>query len=183
MNRSPSNIINTLTHSNYMIFQSILQNIAKHISLNNNETEYFISLLKLKEINKKDFLLKEGQSCKTINFVLSGALRAFYVDKECKESTIMFAIKDWWITDMYAFITEQPAMQNIVAIEDSCVLQLRKTDLEKLYIEVPKFERFFRILMQNSYIREQVRVLQNLSLSAEQRYDIFIAKYPLLMQH
>src|SRR3954453_10778961 len=166
-----------------MTFQSILDNIAKHISLNDWETEYFISLLKTNEVQKKHLLLREGQLCRTINFVQSGALRAFYHDKDMKESTIMFAIKDWWITDMYSFITGQPAMQNIIAIEDSCILQLKKTDLDKLYIEIPKFEKFFRILMQNSYIREQVRVLQNLSLSAEERYDIFIAKYPLLMQH
>ncbi|HEY6976015.1 MAG TPA: Crp/Fnr family transcriptional regulator [Chitinophagaceae bacterium] len=166
-----------------MIFQSILKNIARHITLNDEETEHFTSLLRYKEIPRKDFLLKERQSCKTISYVHSGALRAYYVDKEGKESTIMFAIHDWWITDMYCFIMEQPAMQNIIAIKDSCVLQLRKNDLEKLYLEVPKFERFFRIIMQNSYIREQLRVLQNLSLSAEERYNIFISKYPQLIPY
>jgi CRP-like cAMP-binding protein len=62
-------------------------------------------------------------------------------------------------------------------------LQLKKPDLEKLYIQVPKFERFFRIIMQNSYIREQLRVLHNLSLPAEERYNIFINKYPQLIPH
>ena len=166
-----------------MIFQSILKNIGKHITLNGNEADYFTSLLQYKEINKREFLLKEGQLCRTISYVHSGALRAFYVDKEGRESTIMFAINDWWITDMYCFVMELPAMQNIVAIKNSSVLQLRKSDLEKLYLEVPKFERFFRIIMQNSYIREQVRVLQSLSLSAEERYNIFINKYPQLMPH
>jgi CRP-like cAMP-binding protein len=166
-----------------MVFQSVLNNVAKHISLDDREAEYFISLLECKEIPRKELLLHEGQSCRTINFVQSGALRAFFIDKEGKEATIMFAIHDWWITDMCAFITGQPAMQNIVAIENSFVLKLKKTDLDKLYIEVPKFERFFRILMQNSYIREQVRVLQNLSLSAEERYNIFMNKYPQLMKH
>jgi CRP-like cAMP-binding protein len=166
-----------------MIFQSILKNIAKHISLDEDEVEYFTSLLQYKEIRKKDLLLKEGQACRTISYVQSGALRAFFVDKEGKESTIMFAIHDWWITDMYCFVMEQPAMQNIIAIKDSCVLQLKKNDLEQLYLKVPKFERFFRIIMQNSYIREQVRVLQNLSLPAEERYNIFINKYPQLIPH
>jgi CRP-like cAMP-binding protein len=164
-------------------FQSILKNTAKHISLEKEEEQYFISLLKSKAIPKKDFLLREGQSCNTINYVDSGALRAFFLDADGKESTIMFAIHDWWITDMYCFIMEQPAMQNIIAIEDSSVLQLKKTDLEKLYVAVPKFERFFRIIMQNSYIREQLRVLQNLSMPAEQRYNIFINKYPQLIPH
>ena len=161
----------------------ILENISKHISPDSEEAAYFTSLLHPKKISKKDYLLREGQSCSTINYVESGALRAFFLDLKGKESTIMFAIDDWWITDMYCFVMEQPAMQNIVAIEDSMVWQLKKSDLEKLYIRVPKFERFFRIIMQNAYIREQLRILQNLSMPAEERYHIFIQKYPQLIPH
>ena len=166
-----------------MAFEPILNNIGKHISLEPNESACFTDLLQYKEIPKKEYLLKEGQFCKTINYVESGALRAFHLSPDGKDSTIMFAIADWWITDMYCFVTEQPAMQYIVAIDDSRVWQLKKEDLERLYIEVPKFERFFRIIMQNSYIREQLRVLQNLSLSAQERYDIFLKKYPNLLPY
>jgi len=156
----------------------ILKNISKHISLDTDEVLYFISLLKEKIVPKKAMILKEGQVCKEIFFVQSGALRAFYMDKAGRESTIMFAIADWWVTDMNCFINEQPAILNIEAIEDSVILQLQKKALDRLYVKVPKFERFFRILMQNAYIREQLRIIQNLSLSAEERYDIFLNKYP-----
>jgi len=166
-----------------MIYTDILKNIAKHISLNEEETSYFISLLRFKEIPGKEYLLKEAEACKFINYVQSGALRAFHIDQQGRESTIMFAINDWWITDMYCFVMELPAMQYIIAIEASSVFQLRKDDLEMLYLKVPKFERFFRIIMQNAYIREQLRVLQNLSLTAEARYDIFIEKYSQLIPH
>jgi len=156
----------------------ILANIAKHISLDKEETAYFISLLQERELVKKSFIVKEGQLCKTISFVNSGTLRAFYLDREGKESTVMFAIADWWITDMFCFINQQPAMLNIEAVEKSTIFQLQKNDLDTLYLKVPKFERFFRILMQNAYIREQLRVMQNLSLFAEERYNSFLAKYP-----
>jgi CRP-like cAMP-binding protein len=160
----------------------ILKNIAKHISLNVEEVLYFVSLLKEKKISKRGSVLMEGQVCKEISFVTSCTLRAFYVDKLGKESTIMFAISDWWITDMFCFINQQPAMLNIEAIEDSVVLQLQKKDLDKLYIKIPKFERFFRIIMQNAYIREQLRVIQNLSSTAEERYNIFLDKYPQVVK-
>jgi CRP-like cAMP-binding protein len=90
----------------------------------------------------------------------------------------MFAINDWWITDMYSFASGQPAMLNIDAIEDSTVFELLKTDLDELYIKAPKFARFFRIIMQNAYIREQLRIIQNLSMPAEERYQSFLKKYP-----
>lgn len=161
-----------------MLHELVLQNVSKHISLNEEEKTYFISLLKQKQVLKKECILKEGQLCRHINFVNTGILRAYYNCKDEKESTIMFAVQDWWITDMYCFIDQKPAMLQIEAVENSNVLQLQKIDLDKLYIKVPKFERFFRIIMQNAYIREQLRIIQNLSLTAEERYNNFLEKYP-----
>lgn len=160
----------------------ILANIAKHISLDKNEIDFFLSLLKPEEVSKKSVLLKEGQLCRDINFVHHGTLRAFYMGKEAKESTIMFAVADWWITDMYCFINQKPAMLTITAVEDSQLFRLRKEDLDRLYLQVPKFERFFRIIMQNAYIREQLRIIENLSLSAEERYTNFLSRYPKVVQ-
>ena len=156
----------------------ILSNIAKHISLDEDEISWFISIMKQQQVSKKELILREGQICKNISFVHSGILRAYHLDKEGKEATIMFALKDWWITDMFCFINQQPAMLNIEAVENSCIFQLQKKDLDKLYLKVPKFERFFRIIMQNAYIREQLRIIQNLTLTAEERYNNFLAKYP-----
>ena len=156
----------------------IFKNICKHIDLDKDEMNIFTALITKKNVSKKTLLLKEGQVCKYINFVDSGALRAYHVDKEGKEATIMFAVADWWVTDMFCFLNKKPAMMYIEAIEDSCILQLSKEHLEKLYSNVPKFERFFRILMQNAYTREQLRVIENLSLSAEDRYNSFLNKYP-----
>jgi CRP-like cAMP-binding protein len=165
-----------------MDYTEILQNIGKHIVLEKNEVNYFTSLLTKKALQRKEFLLKEGQHCTTINYVHAGALRAFYRDRDNNESIIMFAINDWWITDMYSFATEKPAMLNIDALEDSIIFQLQKTDLEQLYIKIPKFERFFRIIMQNAYIREQLRIIQNLSMPAEERHNNFLNKYPQFAQ-
>jgi CRP/FNR family transcriptional regulator, anaerobic regulatory protein len=161
---------------------AILANISKHIQLNQQEIDTFISILKPMHVKKNELVLKSGQLCTTFNYVNSGALRAFYKDPSEKESTIMFAIADWWITDMPCFISGAPSLINIEAISESSILQLSKKDLDQLYIETPKFERFFRILMQNAYIREQLRILQTLSLPAEVRYNNFAEKYPSIIK-
>jgi CRP-like cAMP-binding protein len=161
-----------------MTYDLILKNIAKHISLNEEEINYFTSHLTYKEISKKTILLTEGQACKQLSYVHSGALRSYCLDKEGKESTIMFAMADWWVTDMYCYLNEKPAMMYIETIEDSSIFQLGKENFNKLFTAIPKFERFFRILMQNAYTREQLRIIENLTLTAEERYDRFINKYP-----
>ena len=160
----------------------ILKNIEKHILPTEDEKEYFLSLLKEETIARKTFLLQEGQLCRNIFYVQSGTIRAYYTDKSGKESTIMFAIADWWITDMYCFINTLPAMLNIVALEDSSIFQLQKKDWDQLLLTNPVFEKYFRILMQNAYIREQLRIIQNLSIAAEERYDNFLLKYPQVVK-
>jgi CRP/FNR family transcriptional regulator, anaerobic regulatory protein len=165
-----------------MDFTSIVQHVSKHIALSAEEITFFTSCLKIKELQRKDFLLREGQVAKNINYIHKGALKAYYLDKESDENIIMLAIDDWWVTDMYSFATGNPAMQYISAMEDTIVLQLQKSDFDILLHKVPIFERFFRILMQNAYIREQLRIIQNLSMPAEERYLNFINKYPHLVQ-
>ncbi len=165
-----------------MEYAPILANLAKHIQLTKDESDHFITLLTIREVARKELLLKEGNACATINYVHTGVLRAYYRDSADNENSIMFAMQDWWVTDMHSFITEKPAMLNIEALEDSIVIQLKRTDLDHLYIQVPKFERFFRIIMQNAYIREQLRIIENLSQPAEERYQNFIQKYPQVVQ-
>ena len=156
----------------------ILSNISRYVVLTTEEVAYFLSLLKSVDLKRKSFLLKAGELCQEISYVNTGALRAFYRDADDKESTIMFAVADWWITDMPCFAGQSPAMISIEAIADTTVLQLTKDNMDALLLNVPKFERYFRILMQNAYIREQLRVLQNLSMPAEVRYENFLTKYP-----
>ncbi len=161
-----------------MDYGNILKNVNRHISLKKSEENYFTSLLIPREIEAKNLILVENKSCKHINYVHEGVFRAYSHDHEGKERTIMFAVNDWWITDIHGFFMEKPALMSVEAIENSVIFQLRKTDLEKLFVEVSRFERFFRILMQNSYIREQLRTRQNLTMQTEERYNAFVTKYP-----
>lgn len=165
-----------------MSFKLILSNVAKHIRLDEQEESSFTKVLRKIPVSKKEIVLHQGDVCKHIYFVNEGVLRAYYSDKNDRETTIMFGVGDWWITDMYSFLNQQPALMNLEALENSEVLELSKADLDKLYVEVPKFERFFRIIIQNAYVREQVRVIHNLSMTAEERYEVFMQKYPHIAQ-
>lgn len=158
-------------------YDAILTNVGRHARLDEEEAEYFISLLKFRRLERKGLLLKEGQACKYFYYVHAGALRAYCRDGRGRESTIMFAPADWWVTDMYCFLNGRKAMMFIEALEESEVFQLSKAQLDEL-LERPKFERWFRMLMQNAYTREQLRAIDNLSLSVEERYESFVNKYP-----
>ncbi len=162
--------------------RQILENISKHIDLTNGEAEYFISLLKQRTLARREFLLHSGDIARHETFVVKGLLRAYTVNDSGYEHVVMFASEGWWISDLYSFLTQTPGSQNIDALEETEVLQIEKTDLEKLYLRIPKFDRFFRILLQNAFVANQQRILAAISQSAEEQYLAFIKKYPSLEQ-
>jgi CRP-like cAMP-binding protein len=158
----------------------ILTNVARHIALTDDETAFFLSLLEPKSLKRKKVYLEEGTVCKNSAFVLDGALKSFTVDKEGKEHILSFAIRGWWISDLYSLLSQKPAILNIEAIADSEVLLLSRDNQQLLYEKVPKFERFFRIIVENSLVANQQRLIDNLSSTAEDRYLRFIEKYPII---
>lgn len=165
-----------------MDFDLILQNVSKHIQLDKAEEDLFISLLKHQSIKRKGYLLRQGDVCSTENFIIKGCLRTYTIDNNGFEHIVMFGIEDWWVGDLFSFLTKTPTSYFIDALEDTEVLQITKENLDKLYEKAPKFERFFRIIIQNAFIAQQTRITQNLSYTAEQRYLDFIKRYPHLEQ-
>jgi CRP-like cAMP-binding protein len=166
-----------------MPFDLLLNNISKYIQLNNEEKETFMDYLQPKKIKRKEFFLNEGEVCKYSAFVTSGCLRGFTVDKNGIEHVLSFAPPGWWIADMYSLISQKPGILNIEALEDTEAILLSKANQEKLYHEIPKLERFFRILIENSLVANQQRIVDNMSLTAEERYSIFCKRYPTLIDH
>lgn len=166
-----------------MNFSPLLDQVFKHITLTEEEQSYFVSLLNVKKIKKKQFLYEEGDINKGPAFVTQGILRAYSLDKNGFEHVIQFAPPGWWIGDMYSFIKQQPGKLYIDALEDSEILWIWKSDMEKLYNSVPKFERFFRILAENAIAAYQRRLISNLSLPAIERYAQFCSQYPTLLEN
>jgi CRP-like cAMP-binding protein len=159
----------------------ILQSIARYIHLSEDEKAYFVSLLQPKTIKRKQFILTEGQVCKYSTFVTSGCLRGFTVDGNGFEHVLNFGPPGWWVADMYSLISQKPGILNIEALEDTEALLLSKVNQEKLYVKLPQFERFFRIITENSLVAYQQRLVDNLSLTADDRYHNFCKRYPTLI--
>jgi CRP-like cAMP-binding protein len=160
----------------------ILKNIGRHINLDKTEADYFVSLLQSKTFKKKEFVLRPGEICKYEIFVTKGCLRSYNIDNNGFVHIGMFVVEDWWTADLHSFITQTPSATYIDALENTDVLMISKQNLEKLYEQVPKFERFYRIKFQNSLVTHVQRVLDNISLNAEDRYLNFNKKYPKLEQ-
>ncbi|MBS7230151.1 Crp/Fnr family transcriptional regulator [Flavobacterium psychroterrae] len=159
----------------------ILENIAKHVSLTPEEQVLFLSKTETTFYRAKTILLSSGEVCKQSYFVNSGILRSFNINDNIVEHVLSFSCAGWWISDMYSFFSQKPGQLFIEVLEDAEVLSLSKENQEQLYLEIPKLERFFRILIENSLVANQQRLMDNLSLPAEERFEKFCTKYGSLV--
>jgi len=102
----------------------------------------------------------------------------YMLDENGKEHNLQFAIENWWIGDIASFHSEEPSRLNVEAIENSIILQIKKEDQLRLFVDYPKFNRIFRVFTENALVSYQRRVLQNISSTAEERYIDFVNRYP-----
>jgi CRP-like cAMP-binding protein len=160
----------------------ILKNIEQHVKLTQQEQELFLSKTEIHHYKAKTILLNSGAICKHSYFVNSGILRSFNINDNIVEHVLSFACQGWWIGDMYSLLSQKPGNLFIEVLEDAEVVLLSKENQEILYREIPKLERFFRILTENSLVANQERLMDNLSLTAEERFEKFCKKYPTLIQ-
>ncbi|MEQ8927954.1 MAG: Crp/Fnr family transcriptional regulator [Fulvivirga sp.] len=159
-------------------FDLILQNVARFIDLTDEEKDLFKSLLKRGSAKRKEFVMRPGKVMKYEYFVTKGCLKVYSLDRNGVEHVSMFAIEDFWTGDMASFMLQQPSTYFIKALEDSEFLMISKESFERLFDEIPKFERFYRNLYQRSLVSYIQRTNEGISLTAEERYEIFLSKYP-----
>lgn len=164
------------------MFELLLQNVKKHISLSEEEAEYFVRNFKPINIKKKQFLLQEGKICRFEGFVTKGLFKFYHLDERGFEQILFFPREDWWVGDIDSFTNQKPSYYFIQALEDSEVLIITKEDKENLYDNLPKVEKLFRIMGQKALIELHRIMSDNLRKTAPQRYSEFIEKDPTLMQ-
>jgi CRP-like cAMP-binding protein len=164
------------------MYKQIDTYVNKCVSLTKEELEYFHSLLQYKKVKKKSFLLRAGEKCDFEAYIITGCVRVYYIDENGFEVNLLFAVEDWWVSDLASFSQQQSARLFIETLEDCELLFIDYKSKEALFKKVPKFERLFRLMIQKAYETMVDRLISNISKSAPRRYQEFIKKYPTIPQ-
>jgi CRP-like cAMP-binding protein len=161
-----------------MTIKPLIDYFENFLPLNEEEKTAVEDSFKERRIKRRQFILQEGDICKHNTFVIEGCFRTYMIDEKGKEHNLQFAIENWWIGDIGSFHSEKPSKLNIEAIENAVILQCKKEDQLKLFVNYPKFNRIFRVLAENAMVSLQNRILQNISSTAEERYLDFVERFP-----
>ncbi len=164
------------------MYELFFRNFNNKVPLTSQEQERIAAYLRPKSIRKKQFLLQEGDVCKTIAFVEQGALRAYSLDEQGHEHIIQFALEGWTVADLYSFLTGEPATYAIEALEDSELVLIDRPAHEEMLQKVPKYETYTRLQITGAYLAMQKRLTSIISSSTEDRYAALAEIYPDILQ-
>ena len=164
------------------MYDLFFQKLTEKIPFSQDELNLIKDHLTPKKIRKKQYLLQEDDVCKFIAFVEKGALRSYTVDEKGNEHIIQFALEGWTISDLYSFLTAEPATYNIDALEDSELVLINKPAHEKLLNQLWHYETYIRQQLTGAYIAMQRRITSIISSSLEERYAAFNALHPDIVQ-
>ena len=164
------------------MYESFFRHVNAKVELLPREEELIRSYLIPKQLRRKQYLLQEGDVCKYIAFVEKGVLREYAMAENGAESIIQFALEGWTISDLYSFLSGEPATYNIDAVEDSSLVLISIAAHEALLKQLPKYETYTRLQITGAYLALQRRLTSIISLAGEERYANFLALYPNIIQ-
>lgn len=163
--------------------QDLIDKIKYAISLTSEAERHLFSIANEKRVSKGTILIRQGQTVQKTYFVTSGALCSYCTDKDGKQHTLQFAIKDWWISDFMALYGNETASLTVACITDATVIEFNAKDLDNIFKFYPEFEKFQRNNLERHVVSLHKRILNQLQLSASERYDLFLNQYPNIEKH
>lgn len=156
------------------------QHVSKSVSLTNEQFDYFFSHFSRQSFKKGQTIISEGDEVEHEYFVISGCLKAFFINDDVKMYILQFAMPTWWTSDYNALYNHTRATINVDCITDAEVLCLNDADREKLCAEIHQVEHFFRWRTNKGYVASQKRLLSFMNNDARKRYEELLTMYPEL---
>lgn len=161
--------------------REILQkHIAAIVTLTDEQFDYFYSHFNPLSFKKGQTIISEGDEVDSEYFVISGCLKAFYINDDIRMYILQFAMSTWWTSDYNALYSHTRATINVDCITDAEVLRLKSADREKLCAEMHQVEHFFRWRTNKGYVAAQKRLLSFMNNDARKRYEELLDLYPEL---
>lgn len=152
------------------------------MSLTDDEALTLLSHVRPVTLKKKEFLLQEGQICKSNYFVEKGCLRMFFITEKGTEQITQFAIENWWLSDYMSFSNQSPSGFFIQALETTEVYAVDTHFQDPLFVELPQLEKYFRMVYQKALAASQFRIKYIRDLSKDEIYMHFVLNFPGFVQ-
>ena len=157
--------------------------ISKYISLEQQDFDLIESFFKFETAARKTSIIKAGKQTDKLFFILSGYLKYFKILDSNEELIIHLYAPNSFATALSSFFLGKPSEETLETITDCEYLYISKSDLEKLYSTSCKWLVFGRKVTENHLIDKEKRIIDQLSLTAHDRYLKLMKNQPDIIQN
>ena len=160
------------------MFEQLYASIQQHVTLTDEEWDLCKNSFKPKRMRKKQFLLQEGDVCRSMAFIEKGGLYSYSVDANGAQHVMHFGFEGSWIGNMQSFFTDRPSTIDIEVLEDCELLLIGQDNHRKLLDAIPSYNHYMRVTVQQVIVAMQQRVENSLGHTAEDKYKRLLAYNP-----
>jgi len=164
------------------MINTLKYDLQSNSDLDEKQLEIVLNKFKFKKIKRKTLLLLPGEICNKLYFIEKGSLRIYYLTKQGKERTRSIALEGSLVTSTSSFISKTPAFEFIESLEDSELWIMGHKDFFQFVSDMPKWENFYRILLEKAYISQNKKLESLVTLTARQRFEQMQKENPIYIK-
>lgn len=160
-----------------------LKKVLKSLTdFSEQELGQIVNCFKSKSVRKNEVLLLEGNVCNDFYYVVQGCIRIYFIDKNGNEKT-RYIMPDYHIgTALTSFISREPSVEFIEALEDTELLSIRHADFYRLNKNLDGWKMFYQRILEMAYSFQNKKIEHLVTLTAKQRYNLVLKETPNLIQ-
>lgn len=166
-----------------------MKNALKHLQtgirnifpLGEREWEDFAGIWRPFEAGRKMTLTSGGETEKYLYFVLEGVQRAFSLDEQGREATLVFTYPYSFSGVADSFLLQQPSKYWFETLTPGVFLRTTFRQVDELMLRHHGIERMIRLAISHTLAGVLVRQIELQSFTAEQRFRALLTRSPHLL--
>ncbi len=152
--------------------------VRDYVDASDSALDDLFARMTRREVKKNEHLIKQGQLPSRFILIKSGTLMTYFTDASEYDHVLMFGFSGWWTGDIKGITRQQASDYSVKALTSSVVYELDNANFEQLCRDHPIFDRYFRMIFQNSLVTHQKRIMRQISTNAEEKYRAFRSRFP-----
>jgi len=148
------------------------KSLEKFVVFNEAEWIVFTQHLSFMSLKKKKYFAVPEQVCDKVGFIVSGSIRYFHII-DGEDITSYFSFENEFVSSYKSYLTLQPGITYIQALEDTKLITYTRNDMEQM-LQNPllafKMEHFGRKITEHYLCCYEDRVASFITQTPEERY-------------
>ena len=162
----------------FLCFQNLYKILNNHLTIDSNIENSLEKILKIKTIDKNEYLSKMYEDKRQIGFVLNGIIRVYHLEENGTEYNKNFFIKnDLFMTSLDEKKDSSIFIQTVTKCK---IIVFDYEEFIELSLKYNVLEKILNKVLLNYMVKKQQREIELLSLDAKDRYIQFIKNNSIL---